>query len=176
LAQLLLTPGGAPSSAKTPFCHLNAAGDEAITPSVEADTGGIRCGRIRSAGDHPPVVYYLFKARNGAVGTAECADIDELVPMELVAVVVLSLVLHGDVNWIANAANNVIAASRFRISCCLLCVRAGARGPVQSNPLRRNRWEGTAERDHSTPKAAGVNANYCGEGVNAASDGAFAKI
>jgi hypothetical protein len=43
-------------------------------------------------------------------------------------------------------------------------------------PLRRNRWEGTAERDHSTPKAAAVKANYCGEGVNAASDGAFAKI
>jgi hypothetical protein len=46
----------------------------------------------------------------------------------------------------------------------------------QSNHLRRNRWEGTAERDHSTPKAASVKANYCGKRVNAASDGAFAKI
>src|SRR5438477_11739989 len=48
--------------------------------------------------------------------------------------------------------------------------------PGSVEPLRRESWEGTAERDHSTPKATGVKANYCGEVANAASDGAFAQI
>src|ERR1700730_10256105 len=59
---------------------------------------------------------------------------------------------------------------------CLPPGGAGSRGADSVEPLRRKRQEGAAERDHSTPKAADVKANYCGECVNTVSDGAFAKI
>src|SRR5438128_1909782 len=48
----------------------------------------------------------------------------------------------------------------FWISFCTSW-RVGSRGPVQSNTTKEH-WAGSAEREKSILKIAGVKANYCG--------------
>jgi len=64
----------------------------------------------------------------------------------------------------------------FWISPCLLCVRAGSRGAGSVESLRRERQEGTAERDKSILKTACVKQIVGAATPKAASDGAFATV
>src|SRR5207245_9429287 len=76
---------------------------------------------------------------------------------------------------IANAANKVIAVMHVNILDFMLhLVELGAEGAVQSNHCEGTGRNGAAERDHSTPKAAGVKVKLLARTRNAVSDGAFA--
>jgi hypothetical protein len=76
--------------------------------------------------------------------------------------------------WVCRSSEARIGYPGFSFHWKDTCIRAGSRGGLFSRTTCEDRFEDTAERYHSTPKAGGVKANYCGEGVNAVSDGAFA--
>jgi len=59
----------------------------------------------------------------------------------------------------------------FWISCCLLREGLRVEGPGSVETTAGEEWVGTAERDKSMPKTAGVKAN---RSLDAVSDGAFA--